>query len=63
MGGPCDTKVQGATTDEMMKNGMVHLEQEHSQMAADVKATPQDDPKMVEWSKKFMADFENLPED
>lgn len=63
MGGPCDEKIQGATPDEMMKNGMVHLEHAHPAMATDVKATPKDDPMMVEWNKKFMMDFENAPED
>jgi hypothetical protein len=63
MGGPCDAKIQGANPDEMMKNGMMHLEQMHPQMATDVKAAPKDDPKMKEWSEKFMADWENTPED
>jgi len=63
MGGPCDEKIQGSTADEMMKNGMTHVEQAHPDMAADIKATPQDDPKMVEWNKKFMEDFQNAPEE
>lgn len=58
----CDAPVQGATVDEMMKNGMAHLEQAHPQMAADVKAMPKEDPKMVEWSQKFQAGFDALPE-
>lgn len=63
MGGMCDAKIQGATADEMMKNGMVHLEQDHPQMAANIKAMTKDDPKMAEWNTKFMADFKNAPED
>ena len=63
LGGPCAAEIHGATPDEMMKNGMVHLEQAHPQMAADVKAAPKDDPKMVEWSTKFAQDFANAPED
>ncbi len=63
MGGPCEEKIQGATPDEMLKNGMAHLEQAHPQMAADVKAASKDDPMMVEWNRKFMADFENTPDD
>ena len=63
LGGPCEEKIQGATPDEMMKNGMTHLEQAHPDMAADIKAMPKDDPKMVEWSTKFMADFESTPDD
>jgi hypothetical protein len=41
----------------MMTKGMVHLESAHPQMAADVKATPKDDPKMVAWGEKFKADW------
>ena len=62
MGGPCDAKITGATPDEVMANGMKHLEAAHPEMAAQVKATPKDDPMMVEWNKKFMADFEAAPE-
>ncbi len=63
MGGMCDAKIQGATADEMMKNGMMHLEQAHPKMASDVKAMSKDDPKMMEWNKKFMMDFKNAPEE
>jgi hypothetical protein len=63
MGGPCDEKISGATPDEMMKNGMAHIEQAHPDMAADIKAMSKDDPKMVEWNKKFMEDFQNAPEE
>jgi predicted small metal-binding protein len=62
MGGGCDAKISGNTPDEMMMNGMKHLEEAHPQMAADVKAAPKDDPMMVEWGKKFKADFDNAPE-
>lgn len=63
MGGPCETKIMGNTPDEMMAHGMAHLEQEHPDMAADIKATPQDDPRMVEWGKKFQEDWANTPEE
>ena len=63
MGGPCETKIMGATSDEMMMNGMKHMEAEHAAMAADIKAMPKDDPKMVEWGKKFAADWAATPED
>lgn len=63
MGGPCETAITASTSDEMMKKGMEHLESEHPEMAADIKATPQDDPKMVEWGKKFMADWSAAPEE
>jgi len=57
LGGPCDEAISASTPDEMMTKGMVHLESAHPQMAADVKATPKDDPKMVAWGEKFKADW------
>lgn len=63
LGGPCDTKIQGGSEEEMMTNGMKHVEEAHPEMAADIKATPMDDPKMVAWSEKFHADFAAMPED
>jgi predicted small metal-binding protein len=62
MGGPCDEKITGSTPDEMMANGMKHLEAAHPEMAADVKAAAPTDPKMVAWSEKFKQDFEAAPE-
>lgn len=62
LGGPCDAKITGATPDEMIANAMKHLEAAHPDMAAKVKNTPKDDPMMVEWMKKFQADFAAAPE-
>lgn len=62
MGGMCETSVTGNTAEEMMSNGMAHLEEAHPEMAANVKAMPKDDPKMVEWNEKFMKDWEAAPE-
>lgn len=62
MGGGCDAKITGSTPDEMMMNGMKHLEAAHPQMAADVKAAPKDDPMMVEWNKKFQEDWAKTPD-
>ncbi len=62
MGGMCETAVTGNTAEEMMSNGMAHLEEAHPEMAANVKAMPKDDPKMVEWNEKFMKDWEAAPE-
>jgi predicted small metal-binding protein len=63
LGGPCEAKMSGNTPDELMMNGMKHLESAHPQMAADVKSAPKDDPRMTEWSKKFKKDWENTPDD
>ncbi len=62
MGGMCDTPITATTSDEMMAKGMTHLEEAHPDMAADIKAMPKDDPKMMEWGTKFMADYEAAPE-
>ena len=62
MGGMCDAKITGSTPDEMMANGMQHLEETHPDMAASVKAMPETDPMMIAWSEKFKKDFEAAPE-
>lgn len=41
---------------------MAHLEGAHPEMAESVKAMPKDDPKMMEWSAKFDADWKGAPE-
>ncbi len=46
-----------------MSKGMAHMEEVHPEMAADIKAMPHDDPKMVEWNQKFQADWASKPED
>lgn len=62
MGGECDTPITGATAEEMMTNGMKHLEEAHPEMAANVKAMDPADPAMTAWNEKFQADFEAAPE-
>lgn len=62
MGGMCDEAITASTSDEMMGKGMTHLEAAHPEMAATVKAMAKDDPKMIEWSTKFAADWASTPE-
>lgn len=62
MGGQCDAEITGATADEMLANGMKHLEEAHPEMAADVKAALPTDPMMVAWNEKFQKDFAAAPE-
>ena len=62
MGGACDAAITGSTKEEMLANGMKHLEEAHPEMAAQVKAMAPEDPAMVEWSKKFAEDFAAAPE-
>jgi predicted small metal-binding protein len=53
MGGMCDAPLSANSYDEMMTVGMEHLEKAHPEMAADVKAMPKDDPKMLAWEVDF----------
>ena len=62
MGGMCDEALTAGTSDEMMAEGMVHLESAHPEMAASIKAMPKDDPQMMEWGKKFSADWASTPD-
>ena len=62
MGGMCDKEIRGSSMEEMMSNGMKHLEEDHKEMAASVKAMPMTDPLMVEWSKKFKESYDAAPE-
>lgn len=63
MGGMCDTPVQAATKEEMMMSGMKHVEEVHPEMAANIKAMPKEDPKMVEWQQMFDKTWDEAPED
>lgn len=53
MGGPadCTTMITGNTAEEMVQNGMTHINEAHPQMAVDIKKmTPEE-------TSKWMADF------
>lgn len=63
MGGMCETAISGATKDEMLANGMKHLDEAHPEMAQAVRSASPDDPEMVKWQEKFDADFAALPEE
>lgn len=53
MGGPADCSfiVTGKTPEEMVKNGMIHIEQAHPEMAADIKKMSPEE------TDRWMADF------
>jgi predicted small metal-binding protein len=59
MGGPatCNTMISGNTAEEMVKNGMNHINEVHPDMAADIKKmTPEETTKwMTEFGPKFNA--------
>lgn len=62
MGGPadCTTMIAGNTPEEMVQNGMKHIEESHPEMAADVKKmTPEATTK---WMDDFKTKFDALPE-
>lgn len=63
MGGSCDAKISGNTLEEIKVAGMAHVEEAHPEMAADIRATPAEDPKMVAWDEDMKAKFEATPED
>ncbi len=62
MGGMCDYAMTASTPDEMIKVGMVHIEQSHPEMAADINKMSKDDPIMKAWYEKFMKDWDATPE-
>ena len=62
LGGMCDDKMSANTSDEMMKKGMMHLEAAHPEMAKDIKAMPEGDPKMIAWGEKFKKDWDAASE-
>ncbi len=62
MGGMCDEKISGNTPEEMIGNGMKHIERAHSDMAQSIKSMPKDDPRMIEWSETFMKKWGATPD-
>ena len=54
MGGPdsCDAVISGNTPDEMVQNGMEHVNTAHPKMAEDMKTMPR------EVGEKWMAEFQ-----
>ena len=58
----CDTAMCASTSEEMIAEGMKHIEVAHPEMAADIKSMPQNDPKMVAWYAQFAKDWEATPE-
>jgi predicted small metal-binding protein len=62
MGGPCDAEVTGSSEQEILANGMKHLEEVHPQMAEDTKKMDPNDPMMVGWMEKLRANIAAAPE-
>lgn len=62
MGGPatCTAVLSGNTADEMVADGMKHVEAAHPEMAADIKKMSPED--MSKWMAEFKPKFDALPE-
>ena len=70
LGGPCDAKIRGATADEMMLNGEIHIRHMVAQDdEAHIKALQmmeemQKNPTLANaWYEKFTRDFAAQPEE
>jgi hypothetical protein len=62
-GGPatCTGVIKGNTVEEMMADGMKHVQAAHPEMAADIaKMSPED---MAKWTTEFHGKFDALPEE
>jgi hypothetical protein len=62
MGGPatCTATLSGNTPEEMVADGMKHVEANHPEMAAQIKAMSKED--MAKWMADFKPKFDALPE-
>ncbi len=62
MGGPasCSVVISGETPEEMIANGMKHLNKAHPDMLADMKAMPKEDGD--KWRAEFMKKWEMTPD-
>jgi hypothetical protein len=61
MGGPCDAPMTAATSEEMTKMGMAHIETAHPEMAEKVKAMSKEETDA--WSADFMVKWAATPDD
>ena len=62
MGGPadCTTMISGGTAEEMVKNGMEHIIQNHPDLAAQVSKMTAEET--TAWMADFQKKFDALPE-
>lgn len=70
MGGPCETSFQANSADEMMAVGAAHVTElatsgdpEHQRVATLMEEMQQNPEAGDEWYKKFVDDYNSLPED
>jgi len=60
MGGPCDAKISGKDPEDMIQNGMKHVEKDHPEMAADIEKMSDEDSE--KWRADFQAKWDEAPE-
>lgn len=60
MGGPCDAMISGATKEELMANGMKHLEANHPELVEGMKNMPKEDGE--KWQADFNEKYDAAPE-
>ncbi len=60
MGGPCEEMISGNTAEEMVANGMKHMESAHPEMAAKVKAMSKEETD--KWMEEFKGKWEAAPD-
>jgi len=67
LGGPCDTLIHGATSEEMMNAGAAHISSQndegHKQAVSMMEAARTDPAAAKAWGDKFEADFTTTPVD
>ncbi|HVN26163.1 MAG TPA: DUF1059 domain-containing protein [Candidatus Paceibacterota bacterium] len=60
MGGPCEAVLTGSNPEELMQNGMKHVEEAHPEMAEQIKAMPQ--AETAKWSADFNKKWDETPD-
>ncbi len=59
--GGCDHAMTVSTYEEIMTEGMKHMEEAHPEQAEKIKSTPKDDKTMLDWEIEFKKIWEDTP--
>lgn len=59
----CDKAISADTMDNMLSNGWDHVKEAHPEMAKNIEAMPESDPKMIKWREDFKNTWDATPED
>lgn len=60
MGGPCDAPITGNTAEELMNNGMAHVNANHPELAASMKTMPKEETD--KWAADYQKTWDATPE-